>query len=420
MRVYKRGDKWWSSWTADSTTVRRSTGCTTREAAMLVAQRWERERADPAHAAKETARFTVESDLFIDDVKARKGVPDGTVNMYECKAGHLNRLMPERMADVDVAAVDAYFKARRDEGASGSTLHKEWVTLRGVLRSAARRGRWSGELDILKPSWISPASQERTRRLTWPELRALLDQAPPALADLVRYAVATGARRSELMRAQEGDVHPATNMAIIRGSKTEASRKAIPVPPMFRALLPARAWGAKPTGARLFPACPADLRCLNASCTAAKIKPVSYNDLRRTFASLMLDAGVTNTVAAKLLRHTSTAMVDRVYGRVDDGALAALVERQAAVPPVDQRLAKQDVCTDGTDCKQRGFVGQDRLELSANGLRGLFDTLKLSEKERNMPARVPPVDQRLPYAKPTLMRLVLVSPAGAKRHGGAS
>lgn len=407
MRLYKRGTVWWCTWAESGATVRKSTGCTTREAAWLVATRWERERADPSHAATQKATFAVEAGVFLSDVRASKAAA-GTVNMYECKVGHLVRLMPERMLEVDVAAVDSYFKRRRDEGASGSTLHKEWVALRGVLRTAARRGRWTGQLEILKPVWLSPASEERKRRLTWPELTALLAQLDEDLGDVVRFAVATGARRSELRKALERDADGFTFDILIRGSKTDGSWATIPVPPPFRPLLPQRAWRTRVepwafSPRAMFPKLPSDLRCLNAACARARIEPVSYNDLRRSFASLLIDAGVSNTVVAKLLRHASTQMVDKVYGKADGGALRALVESQASVRPVYVQHGKQQHSRETGDREMPVFlaktVGQDGLEPSANGLRGLRNSRDSAAKHGGTAETV-----RRPYVRPWLVK----------------
>ena len=47
MRLFKRGSVWWTRVAGQ----RRSTKCTDKQAATLVVQRWQREAADPAHAA---------------------------------------------------------------------------------------------------------------------------------------------------------------------------------------------------------------------------------------------------------------------------------------------------------------------------------------------------------------------------------
>ena len=62
---------------------------------------------------------------------------------------------------------------------------------------------------------------------------------------------------------------------------------------------------------------------------------VNTFDLRRTHASWLIQAGVRNDLVAKVLGHTTTVMVDRVYGKYDPHHLKALIERNlAGVPEV--------------------------------------------------------------------------------------
>ena len=58
-------------------------------------------------------------------------------------------------------------------------------------------------------------------------------------------------------------------------------------------------------------------RDLAVACRHAGIPRVSPNDLRRTFASWLKQRGVDSMVVARLLGHSSTAMVERVYGRLN-------------------------------------------------------------------------------------------------------
>ena len=55
------------------------------------------------------------------------------------------------------------------------------------------------------------------------------------------------------------------------------------------------------------------------------------NDLRRTFASWLKQAGTDSLTVARLLGHSSTAMVDKVYGRLDE---ATYVEAMRSMPRV--------------------------------------------------------------------------------------
>jgi hypothetical protein len=63
---------------------------------------------------------------------------------------------------------------------------------------------------------------------------------------------------------------------------------------------------------------------------------VTLNDLRRTFASWSVQAGVPAKVIANLMGHTSTRMVDLVYGRVGPSDYEAAI---AKLPGGDQSRA---------------------------------------------------------------------------------
>jgi hypothetical protein len=54
---------------------------------------------------------------------------------------------------------------------------------------------------------------------------------------------------------------------------------------------------------------------------------VTPNDLRRTFASWLIQAGVSNRIVAALLGHTTTRMVDLIYGQLSDAALAQAIAK---------------------------------------------------------------------------------------------
>src|SRR5271155_4287220 len=92
MRLYKRGEIWWCSYPWQGETIRRSTKCEAKDAALLIAKRWERERADPDHAAAEAATFGAAVDGFLRDLD-RHDTPETTKGFYRQKCGVLNRLL---------------------------------------------------------------------------------------------------------------------------------------------------------------------------------------------------------------------------------------------------------------------------------------------------------------------------------------
>ena len=61
---------------------------------------------------------------------------------------------------------------------------------------------------------------------------------------------------------------------------------------------------------------------------------MSPNDLRRTYASWLKQRGVDSMIVAKLLGHTTSRMVELVYGHLNDAALqAAMAQLPTFGPP---------------------------------------------------------------------------------------
>lgn len=351
MRIYRRRKRsgevvWWASWTEGGVTVRRSTKCSTKAAAELVVARWERERADPVYAAANEATFGREAGVFLqacEGAVARGRMTPETLSMYRQKAGTLVRLLGAdlRLADINGATFGDYlvrrredFQTRMDKPITESTLYKEWVAFHGILRGAWRAQRFGRDPKSLKPSHFSPEYTPKKTAWSWDDVHKMSKTLEPERWAPVAYVLATGARRREVFAAQPGDV--VGDVVTLRGTKTASARRTIPIPEPMRFLLK----GVKAPFARWINA----RRDLAVACKAAGVPVVTWNDLRRTYASLLVQAGVPPHVVARLLGHTTTAMVDRVYGQQTTESLADLVNRGLGIrePSVNQtRKTKQ-------------------------------------------------------------------------------
>src|SRR6266545_2461003 len=136
-------------------------------------------------------------------------------------------------------------------------------------------------------------------------------------------ALYTGCRLSEIERLAWEDVDQINGRVIVRGTKTRGSRRWIAMPAPLLDVL-----ATVPDRDRTGPIAGrwANVRRdLHDACKRAGIEPVSPNDLRRTYASWLKQRGVDSAAVAKLLGHTSTRMVDLVYGHLSDDTLAAAV-----------------------------------------------------------------------------------------------
>lgn len=322
--VRRRDSKTWYRWIPKpgGGFRRVSTGCTDKKAAEIIGNRLEREAADPAHAAQAKARTVDALDELLRQVK-RKGRSPATYSFNEQKAGHLRRLLPAKCAQITHLELQAYVDARTSEGAARSTIKKELGVLRAALRLARRNGLFARETSEVMPD-VEDDYRPRTRWLTPWELVALCQQLPTYRAAHVAFIVATGARWGESVRAEACDANgtPPTFWKL-RGTKTRAAARTIPVLPMFA---PALVWSlAHAEDGRLFPSWGNARRDLGAACAAAGIAACSPNDLRRTHSRWLRDAGVETGLIAAQLGHTTSRMVDLVYGKLPSESLGKLL-----------------------------------------------------------------------------------------------
>ena len=392
-RLYRRGQVWYGDW-EDSAGERRreSLGTRDRQVAKEKLRKRELAAADPAAHGTETIG---EALTYLVDI-AMATSPAGTIHSYRFRVRHLARLLgaDTLIRHLRSDLLDAYVAHRvHEEEASQHSVHKEMVVLRRALKEARKRGTWRGELDLVVPK-ISPDYQPRERWLSRSEYDALMGALSPRRRLWLAVAVGTGARLGELERLSWAHVDLVRGWVRIPGSKTASSRRSVPISGELRGWL--EAVPEEQRSGRLLAPWKNYRRDLRAACIrvgkaererliasgvspaeaarqAAPLEPVSANDLRRTFASWLLEAGVDPLTVARLLGHSTTRMVERVYGQISDarykaameqlGGCASFVPRE--IPPEalggtqgtgsDEPSAQSAVPRDGIEPSTRGF-----------------------------------------------------------------
>ncbi len=329
--LFKRGDIYFC-WFYDvgGKLLKRSTHCRDRRAALARLKQYERTAAGAPGATQDAPAYPV-SDLLEDLI--RDGLLDvapQTVRMYVEKSGHLLRLLGDFNAhDLGTAHVKKYICDRLEEGAARSTVSKELVTLRRALAHAHDAGRYFGDPKAPLPRFRAPYVPRR-RWLTQDEFPALLRTLQPHRQLWVMVAVYTGGRDSEVDGLLWENIDWRRRTVVLFGTKTEESFRSVPLHPLLgQALMRSRQARGPVVGEWQNVR-----RDLAAACARAGIDKVTPNDLRRTYASWMKQAGIDNGVLRRLLGHSSTRMVDLVYGQVDDGMLQRAVNQ---LPGGDQR-----------------------------------------------------------------------------------
>lgn len=349
MRLYRRRKTngewvWWASWSGGNRrTIRRSTKCSTKAAAELIVARWEREQADPVYAAAQAATFGDEADNFLSAcegaVERNKMAPE-TLGMYRQKAGTLTRILEADgslwLGLIDGSTFERYLITRRAEffedrakPITESTLYKEWVTFRQILKGAWRAQRFGRDPGSLKPEHFGAEYKPRSTFLTEKQADALLAQLKDDRRRTVAFVLGTGARRREWQRAQPGDLKAAE--VHLRGTKTEKSERTIPI------LKPTAKWARMAAGPFPLPSWGNARRDIHLACDAANVPRVTWNDLRRTFASRLALAGIQSDVGRRMMGHGSEIMWNLVYAQASTAGLREMAERQLGRKPRSTR-----------------------------------------------------------------------------------
>lgn len=353
-RLYKRGPIWWCwFYSASGKQKRRSTRCTDRKAAAKQLQEYERKAA--GLSVDKPTDYPIKEAVADFLGRGMRNIAQATKSMYRQKAGHLNRLLGDRDAALlSFQDVQGYVEQRIDEeGAAVETVKKEMVTLRQLLKFAAQRQIRVADSRIVIPS-LKTDYVPRTRFLTEAEYTKLLFALPVHRRDFVRIAVYTGARKSELENLNWSMIDFDAGIVRLPGTKTVQSRRAIPIKDPLRRCLEAIPQK-KGTDLVLERWQHVD-RDLMRACKRAAIERVSCNDLRRTFASWLLQQGVKPFHAARLLGHASLTMVYKIYGQLTAQNLSDAIgtlpdpERDSSVIASGAPLAQKGAHDAGHSC----------------------------------------------------------------------
>lgn len=140
----------------------------------------------------------------------------------------------------------------------------------------------------------------------------------PELVDLFHFYLLTGLRRSEALKLQWSDVDLEKNILVIRKTKGKRVR-IVPILPKAREILLRRREFQRPFDFK--PDFVTDRFTRIAS--KAEIK-AELHDLRRTFGSNLLTAGIPREVVQKLLGHADFATTDTYYFNLTDDVLRSL------------------------------------------------------------------------------------------------
>lgn len=232
-------------------------------------------------------------------------------------------------------------RARRD------TANRILTNLKAALNFAADQRKAMGEYPWREVKLFKGTTSQRVRFLTVVEQQKLVAACDADLRPLVMGALYTGGRYGELCKVQVRDFNPTHKTLFIQWGKGkgDAVSRDVALSPEAVAWFSCFTKGRKPEElmwkrkdvertkrAEILkdPCAWTDydqVYAMEKAVKAAGIAVVTFHELRHTYASGLINAGVPLTFVAKQLGHKDTRMCERHYGHIARQALAASIEK---------------------------------------------------------------------------------------------
>lgn len=217
--------------------------------------------------------------------------------------------------EVRPADIERYRERRRQDGAAEATVNRELTCLRAVYRTAITDGKV--ERSPVLPRFFFRERNQRVRQLSDEEETALRAAVPARHLPKLDVALYTGFRRGNVLGLRWEDVNFASGLVWARSTKS-GEDYAVPMNDALRATLqalPSRmrsVWvfpdrtGEQPVDGKRF-----DEKVFRPAVRRAGILDFRFHDLRHTFGSRLVQAGVHIRTVQELLGHKSLRMTER-------------------------------------------------------------------------------------------------------------
>jgi site-specific recombinase XerD len=240
-------------------------------------------------------------------------------------------------ASLTPARIDERLRALFNNGLTGSTVNRYRSVLSTIFAIAVRSGRLAA--NPVRQVHRYKENESRVRHLGHDEeaeLRKVIRATCPNREPEVDLALHTGIRRGEQFSLKWESVDLKSLTITVRG---KTGRRFVPVNTKARLALESL-WLISNGSAFVIPEARRDgqidwRRWFDEAIEAAKIENFTWHDLRHTFASRLVMAGVDLSTVQKLLGHKSILMTQR-YAHLAPGHLQDAVEKLAQAAPAQQ------------------------------------------------------------------------------------
>jgi len=327
MKVYQRGGIWYIDCSFNGRRIRKPAGTNKKEALLQLAREIQIQMNAETNASAEELNTKLFDDLcdeYLIHSKTHK-----KPNSYRRDQGMIKNLKSV-FSGKPIGTITPYdlekYKVARIEEVTQSTVNRELTCIKHMFNMAVEWGHLkSNHLRIVRNFRESPG---RLRYLTITESEKLIESCADHLRPIVIMALHTGCRKGEILSLTWADVDLENRVLTIRKSKNNEI-KIIPINGFLYETLVAlpKNGDSQPvfTGSDGKPY--VDIkRSFATALKKAGIKNFRFHDLRHTFASHLVMAGVDIRAIQELMGHKDIRMTMR-YSHLSDAHLREAVKK---------------------------------------------------------------------------------------------
>ena len=344
MRVYQRNGRWWVDFSYNGKRYRKSAGRTKREALLKLGKIVERIKAEEtggiaASAPKTFIEFSQEYQTFI---KAEM-VPENYLRV-SYKVGTIVKYFGNETLDAITTIMIEQYKLQRRSEVKPASVNREIALLKRMFSRAIDWG-YASKNPVRKVK-LFKEPPGRIRYLTLEERRLLLDECQGILKAIVLTALETGMRKGELQRLTWDAIDFERRTIKVIEAKNNESR----ILPVSDTLLPVlENLYIERRGEYVFSKPVGSIygnwrRSFDTALKRVDIKDFRFHDLRHTFASYLVMAGVDIRTVQVLMGHKTIQMTMR-YSHLSQSHLLDAVNKvgtnmaQFSLKPFDSVLS---------------------------------------------------------------------------------
>ena len=319
MGLFKRGSVWWMRFTYQEKQYRQSTETEDKKLAQRIYDKVRGEIAEGKWFEKlpgEDRTFREMMEKYMVEHSARNKAPKShrrDKSLRDHLVGHFGDLT---LAEITPSQVSEYKTKRRGEGASPRTLNYELALMSHAFNLAIKEWEWVKENPVAKVS-KEKVNNLIERWLTLEEQKNLLASSPKWLQEIILLAVNTGLRQSEILDLKWPLVDLSRKTITILEQKNQG-KDTLPLNEGALEVLRKRLQVRRGETEYVFHTrnatriTPKNLQqAFHTARKKAGIEKLRFHDLRHTFATRLVQAGVDLYTVQKLGRWKNISMIMR-------------------------------------------------------------------------------------------------------------